>query len=114
MSNHGAARANTADTFFADLQSVALAIESRDFNTTEDNFVHTAKCIQYTKKRQLVTRSGLKMTTVLSMPCPPRAGNEGTSLCSTVFQTELQQVQHFKVDVFAGDANAAAHRYYKR
>ena len=30
------------------------------------------------------------------------------------FGTALQQVCHFKVDVFAGDANAAAHKYYKK
>ena len=30
------------------------------------------------------------------------------------FRTVLQQVHHFKVDVIAGDANAAAYKYYKR
>ena len=30
------------------------------------------------------------------------------------FKTVLQQVHHIKVDVIAGDANAAAYRYYKR
>ena len=29
------------------------------------------------------------------------------------FKTVLQQVCHFKVDVIAGDANAAAYKYYK-
>ena len=43
-------RERTADTLFADLESVALAIEGSDLNITEDNFVHTAKCIQDTKK----------------------------------------------------------------
>ena len=38
------------------------------------------------------------------MPSPPRAGNE----CA------LQQVCHIEVDVIAGDANAAAYKYYKR
>ena len=30
------------------------------------------------------------------------------------FRTVLQQVHHFKVDVIAGDANAAAYKYYKK
>ena len=30
------------------------------------------------------------------------------------FGTVLQKVHHFKVDVIAGDANAAAYKYYKK
>ena len=30
------------------------------------------------------------------------------------FKTVLQQVHRFKVDVIAGDANAAAYKYYKK
>ena len=30
------------------------------------------------------------------------------------FQTVLQLVYHFKVDVIAGDANAAAYRFFKK
>ena len=41
------------------------------------------------------------------MPSPPAAVRE-------FFKTVLQQVYHFKVDVIAGDANAAAYKYYKR
>ena len=29
------------------------------------------------------------------------------------FKTVLQQVRHLKVDVIAGDANAAAYKYYR-
>ena len=54
------ARDRTADTLFTDLESVALAIEGSDLNITEDNVVHTAKCVQDTKERQVVTRSGLQ------------------------------------------------------
>ena len=53
-------RKRTADTLFTDLESVALAIEGRDLNITEENFVPTAKSIQDTKERHLVTRSGLQ------------------------------------------------------
>ena len=31
-----------------------------------------------------------------------------------LFKTVLQQVYHFKVDVIAGDANAAAYKYCKQ
>ena len=50
-------REQTADTLFSDLESVALVIEDND---TKDNFVSTAECLQDTRKRQLVTRSGLQ------------------------------------------------------
>ena len=30
------------------------------------------------------------------------------------FKTLLQQMHHFKVDVIAGDANAAAYKYHKK
>ena len=48
-------------------------------------------------------------STVLCLPSPPRAGNECTCFWSTVFQKLF-----FKVDVIAGDANAAAYKYYKK
>ena len=53
-------RERTADSPFSDLESVASAVEGSDLNTTEGNFVPTARCIQHTKERQLVTRSGLQ------------------------------------------------------
>ena len=53
-------RERTADILFSDVGTVTLAIEGSDFSITEDNFVPTARCIQDTKKRQLVTRSSLQ------------------------------------------------------
>ena len=50
----------TADTLCTDLESVALLLEGTDLNIIEDSFVPTARCIQDTKERQLVTRSGLQ------------------------------------------------------
>ena len=44
-------RERTADTLFTDFESVALALEGSELNTTEDNFVPTAKCIQDTKEK---------------------------------------------------------------
>ena len=88
-------RERTADTLFNDLESVALAIEGSDLNINENNFVPRAKCIQDTKERQLVTRSGLPKTTVLCVPSPPRAGDEVTFACSTVFQNNASTRSQF-------------------
>ena len=55
-------RERTADTPFTDLESLALALEGEgtDLNITDNRFVPTAKCIEDTNERQLVTRSGLQ------------------------------------------------------
>ena len=95
-------REGTADTLFNDLESVALAMEGSDLNTAEDNLVPTARCIQDTKERQLVTRSGFP-----SLRCCVCH----LLLFENFFKTVLQQVCRFKIDVIAGDANAAAYKY---
>ena len=74
-------RERTADTLFTDLDSVALASGGRVLNITEDTFVPTAKC-----RKAIGDQIRSSKTTVLCMPSPPRAGNEGTLLCSTVFR----------------------------
>ena len=53
-------REQTADTLFADLGIVTFVAEGSDLIITEDNFVPSARCIQDTKKGQLVTRSSLQ------------------------------------------------------
>ena len=45
---------------------------------------------------------------------PAHAGNGCTCYRQTVLKMVLQQVHHFKVDVIAGDANAAAYKRYKK
>ena len=92
-------RKRTADTHFNDLGSVALTLESSDLSITEDNFVPTARCIQDTKERQLVTRSGLQAMKT------PYLGRQ-------FFKTLLQKIQYYMVDAIAGDANAAAYKNY--
>ena len=52
-------RERTAASLFIDLEAVASVVEGSDSNT-DDNFVHTARCMQDTKERHLVTRSGLQ------------------------------------------------------
>ena len=52
-------RERSAEQLLADLESVASAVEGSDLGPTEDPFEPTASCIYDTRKRQLVTRSGV-------------------------------------------------------
>ena len=102
-------RERKADTLFNDLESVAFAIEGSDLNTTEDHFVPTAKCIiEGTKGRQLVTRSGRQRLQCCVCHLHHDQAMKSPLCVRQFFKTVLQQVHHFKVDVIAGDANAAA------
>ena len=65
-------RERTAETLFSDVWSVALAVEGSDLSITEDEAIGGQ--IRSSK------------TSVLRVPSPPRAGNEGTLSCSTVFR----------------------------
>ena len=107
-------RERTADTLFNDLESVAFAIEGSDLNITENNFVPTAKCIQDTKERQLVTRSGLPRLRCCVCHLHHEQAMKSPLRVRQFFKTVLQQVHHFKVDVVAGDANAAAYKYLRK
>ena len=108
-------RERTYDSLFSDLESVALAVEGSDLDTTEGSFVPSARCIQHTKEeRQLVTRSGLQRPRCCVCHLHhERAMNAPVSV-KQFTKTVLQQVHHFEVDVIAGDANAAAYKYNKR
>ena len=72
-----------------------------------------ARCFNDTKKRQLVTRSGL----FLRLRCRVCHIHHKCAMKSPIAARELfktvLQVCHFKVDVIAGDANAAAHKHHK-
>ena len=52
-------RGRSAEQLFADPEPVALAVECSDLGTAGDPFEPTPRCINDTKKTQLVTRSGL-------------------------------------------------------
>ena len=107
-------RERTADTIFTDIESVALALEGSDLTITEDNFVPTAGCIQDTKERQLVTRSGLQRLRNSVCHLHHEQAMKAPSRNRQFFAEVFEKVQHYKVDVIAGDVNAAAHKYYKR
>ena len=49
----------SAEQLFANLEPVASALEGSDLGTAGDPFEPTGRCINDTRKRQLVTRSGL-------------------------------------------------------
>ena len=109
-----ASRERTADTLFTNLESVALALESSDLNTTEDNFVPAAKCIQDTKERQLVTRSGLQRLRCCVCHLHHEQAIKAPYRVRQFFGTVHQKVHHFKVNVFPGDANAAPNKNYEK
>ena len=107
-------RERKADTLFNDLESVAFAIEDNDLNITENNFVPTAKCNQDTTERQLVSRSGLQRLQCCVCHLHHEQAMKSPLRVRQFFKTMLQQMHHFKVDVIAGDANAAAYKYIKK
>ena len=100
--------------FVTDLESVASAIKGSDLNITEDDFVSTAKCIQDNKELQLVTRSGLQRLRYCVCHLQHEQAMKTPYSVRQFLKTLLQKVQHYKVDVIAGDANSAAYKYYKK
>ena len=107
-------RERTADTLYNDLESVALTIEGTNPDVTEDGNVRTTEFIQDTKKRQLVTRSGLQILRGDVWHLLHKQTMTAPTAVQQFFKTVLQQVHHFKVDVIAGDVNTTACRYYKK
>ena len=74
----------------------------------------SVQCINNTKKRQLVTRSGLPRLRCCVCHLHHKRAMNSPAAVQEFFKTVLQQVCHFKVDVIAGDASAAAYKYYKK
>ena len=90
-----------------ELESVASAVEGNDPSEP------TARCINDTKKRQQVTRSGLPRLRCCVCHIHHKCAMKSPAATREFFKMVFQQVCHFKVDVIAGDANAAAYWYYK-
>ena len=105
-------RERLAEQLFDLLELVALVVEGSDLGTTEAPFEPTARCINDTKKRQLVTRSGLPSLRCCVCHLHRKWAMKSLAAVRHFFKTALQQVCHFKVDVIAGDTNAAAYKYY--
>ena len=96
------------------LESVALATEGSDLSITEEKFVATAKCIQDAKKRQLVTKSNLQILRCCACHLHHEQTLRAPYRVRQFFAKVLKKVQHYRVHVIAGDANATAYMYYKR
>ena len=105
-------RERSAEQLFADLESVASAVEGSDLGPAEDPFKPTASCICDTKKRQLVTGSGLPRRRCCVCHLHHKLAMKSPAAVREFFGTMEQQVCHFKVAVIAGDANAAAYKYF--
>ena len=97
--------------FFCDLESVALVAEGSDL---KDNFVPTANCIRDTNERQLMTRSGLQRQPCCVCHLHHERTMTAPGSVRKFFKKVLQQEYNFKVDVIAGDANAAAYKYFRK
>ena len=106
-------RERTAEQLYDHFEFVALAVEGSDLGTTEDPFEPTARCITDTKKRQLVTRSGLARLRCCVSHLHHKCAMKPPDPVRECFKTVLQQVCHLEVDIIAGDANAGAYKYYK-
>ena len=88
-------------------------MEGSDFGPTEDPCEPTARCIKDTKKRELVTRSGFPRLRWCVCHLHHERAISAPVAVRQFFKTVLQQVRHLKVDVIAGDVNAAAYKYYR-
>ena len=107
-------REKTVESLLSDLGTFALVIEGSDLSMTEDNSVPTARCIQDTKKRELVTRSNLHGLRCCVCHLHHEQALRAPHRVRQVFAQALKKVQHHRVDVVVGSATAAAFRYYKR
>ena len=105
-------RERTVASLFIDLEAVASVVEGSDSNT-DDNFVPTARCMQDTKERHLVTRSGLERIRCSVCHLHHERAMNAHVFLRQFFKTVLHLLLHFKVDVIAGDAIAAAYKYHK-
>ena len=72
-------RERSAESLFDTLESVALAVEG-------SNLCANSKLLPRHQEEATGDQIRSLKTTMLCMPSPPRAGNEGTLSCSTVFQ----------------------------
>ena len=70
--------------------------------------------IQDTTERQLVTRSGLERLQCCVCHLHHKRAMNAPGSVRQFFKTMLQHVHNFKVDVIAGDANAAAYKYFQK
>ena len=107
-------REQTADTLFGDPGIVTFVVEGSDLSITEDNFVPSARCIQDTKKGQLVTRSSLQRLRGCVCHLHHEQAMRAPNRVRQFFAKVLKEIQHYRVDVVAGNANAAAYKYYER
>ena len=77
-------------------------------------FCAYCRCIQETKKRQLVTRSNLQRLRWCVCHFHHEQALRVPYCVRHFFAKVLKKVRHFRVDVVAGDATAAAYRYQQR
>ena len=105
-------RERSAEELFADLESVASAVEGSDLGPSENPLSLQQVASMTPKKRQLVTRSGPPRQRCRVCHFHHKRAKNSPAAIREFSKTALQQVCHIKVDVIAGDANAAAYKYF--
>ena len=105
-------RERSAEQLFDTLEPVAFALEGSDLGTAEVPFEPTARGINDTNNRQLTTRSGLPRLTCCVRHLHHKWAMKSPAAVRKFSKQYFKKVCHFKVDVVAGDANAAAYKCY--
>ena len=105
-------RERSAEQLFDILEPAASAVEGSDIGSTEDPIEPAARCVNDAEKSQLVTRSGPSRSRRCACHLHHKWAMKSPAAIRQFFNTVLQQGCHLKVDVIAGDANAAAYKYY--
>ena len=88
-------RERSVQQLFAKLESVASAVEGSDLDTDGASFEPTTRCINYTRKRQLMTRSGLLRC--CGMSSPAHVDHDFACCCSRLFLNCVSRIVSIQV-----------------
>ena len=91
-----------------------MVIEGTSSESIGDDIAPTAKCIKDTKKRNLVTRTGLQKLKCCVCHLHHKQAMNAPAIVRQVQKKVLQKVHGLEVDVSVGDANSAAYRCFLR
>ena len=89
-------------------------IEGTSAESTGGDIVPTSKCIEDTKELRLVTRNGRQRLRCCVCHLHHKQAMNAPAPVRQIFRRSFRRCTTFDVDVIAGDANAAAYRYFKR
>ena len=109
-------QARTADALFHNLESIALAVEV--LTAVTSTLLRTIACPRkmHSRHQGEVTSDQIRSPKLRCCVCHihHEQALKAPYRVRQFFKTVLRQVHNNRVDVIAGDATAAAYRYYKR